>query len=827
MRNWLCIALVVSVPAWSFAQKNGKGNEPGKLSGKVMDSLTSQPIDYASVSLYVDSKGQPVTGVVTDSSGRFSFDHLTPGEYRLVIEFVGYRTKTISNLNFPNTGLHMGTIRLSQTAGTLSGVTVTAQKGLIENKIDKIVYNVEKDVTSQGGVATDALKKIPMVSVDVDGNVELQGNSNILFLVNGKPSTIFGNNLAEALQNIPASQIKSIEVITSPGSKYDAEGTGGIINIILKESKIQGINGNVNLSAGTRLENGSFNLNGRKGNFGANVYFSGNAQLRSTTLNSTDRPSFDSTGKMTSDLGQNGQSEFTRNGYQTGLGLDWAINKMNNLSGGFGYNNFGNQSNGYLNQQQLLYDSAGNIASDVYTVVHSLNHFRGQSFDWNMNYRRKFARDGQQLEVRLQSSNGKNKTYFDQYQTNMMGDTTVAGNYSNNEGADHETSIQADYSHPFSDNLKLETGGKMDARKITSNTQAFALNPSNESYYTDTIQTNSMVYDRYVYAGYASLAFPIGKFLDVKSGVRYEWTRTEANYFKSPQAAIPSYGIWAPSIFLSHKLSESQSISASYSKRIQRPGYRWLNPFVNVSDPKNISQGNPLLKPEISNNFQLAYNINFEKGGSFNTVAFYNQSRQDIQPYVVYYPTYQVGDSLYENVSVTTPENVGTENNYGLNFYGSIPFTNKLNVRTNLAFYYRYIENAIVVGQNITSFNYRVNMNISYQLNENLVMEAFGNFNSPRNEVQGKFPSFTSYNFALRKLVWKKKGSFGFTTTNPFNEYVNQTTAVKGEGFVLNSTRKIPFRSFGISFMYKFGKLEFKKEKEREDRGSGNQDEGN
>jgi outer membrane receptor protein involved in Fe transport len=401
-----------------------------------------------------------------------------------------------------------------------------------------------------------------------------------------------------------------------------------------------------------------------------------------------------------------------------------------------------------------------------------------------------------------------------------------SGSYSNNSGIDRETSFQADYSQPISEKTKWETGAKMDIRKITSNTAVYSLNDSSGQYYYDTTQSNLLVYNRHVYAGYVSLAFPLGKIVDIKSGLRYEYTSTSADFSKSPGAGIPGYGTWAPSLVISHSFDNDQNLRISYTKRIQRPGYRSLNPFVNATDPKNISQGNPLLKPEIGNNFELGYNKSFEKGGSLNVVLFYRRSAQDIQPYIVYYPTYKIGDSTYTDVSVNTPENIGVENNYGLNIYGSIPFTPKLNVRTNLAFFDRYIQNAIAPGDNITSFNYRVNMNVTYQFNNNFVAEAFGNFNSPRNEVQGKFPSFTSYNLAFRKQVWNKKGSIGFTTTNPFNKYVNQTTEVTGQGFMLNSTRKIPYRSFGISFMYKFGKLEFKKDKE-EKTAAPNPDEGN
>ena len=221
-----------------------------------------------------------------------TLDPLAPGSYTLKIDFIGYQGRTIGPFTVDGSApTHLlGDIFLQKKVAELQSVTVTATRGLVENKIDKMVYNAEKDITSQGGVATDILKKVPMVSVDVDGNVELQGNANILFLINGKPSSIFGNNLTDALQSIPASQIKSIEVITSPGAKYDAEGTGGIINIVLKENRLKGINGNISLAAGSRLENGSLNLNAREGNFGMNAFFSGNAQLEATTLNHLGSP---------------------------------------------------------------------------------------------------------------------------------------------------------------------------------------------------------------------------------------------------------------------------------------------------------------------------------------------------------------------------------------------------------------------------------------------------------------------------------------------------------------------------------------------------------
>ncbi|MEP7171818.1 MAG: carboxypeptidase regulatory-like domain-containing protein, partial [Bacteroidota bacterium] len=298
----------------SFAQE--ENNSTGKITGKIIDSLTSKSMEYATIGLFTQSENKIVNGTTSDSMGIFTITNVKEGTYKIIIEFIGYKKSERNNIVITkaNQIIQIGNIKISTNQTSLKEVTITAEKNIIENKIDKTIYNVDKDVTSQSGVAADVLKNVPQVFVDVDGNVELQGSSNIRFLINGKPSILFGSNVADVLQSIPASQIKSIEIITSPGTKYDASGTGGIINIILKKSTAQGINGNVSLSAGTRLENGSLNLNIRKGNFGINAFASGNAQLSSTTINTSDRFSQDTS--ASSHLLQNGKSDFNRNGFQ-------------------------------------------------------------------------------------------------------------------------------------------------------------------------------------------------------------------------------------------------------------------------------------------------------------------------------------------------------------------------------------------------------------------------------------------------------------------------------------------------------------------------------
>jgi ferric enterobactin receptor len=314
------------------------------ISGTVIDSIQKTPIDFATISIYKPGATRPFNGISTNAKGNFTLNNLARGEYRVTVDFLGYQVKSIDHVsisgNAPSLGL--GIILLSHSQHQLQEVTVTAKAPILENKIDKLIYNTANDLTVQGGVALDILKKVPMISVDVDGNVELQGNANIRFLINGKPSSIFGASIADALQSIPASQIKSIEVITSPGAKYDAEGTGGIINIILKDSKVQGINGSINLSAGTRLENGSFNLNIRKGKIGVGVFFSGNEKLNTITINTSDRLAYNTTMDTISHLYQQGTSPFVRSGYQSGINFNWSLTTKDELTATLGFNHFGN-----------------------------------------------------------------------------------------------------------------------------------------------------------------------------------------------------------------------------------------------------------------------------------------------------------------------------------------------------------------------------------------------------------------------------------------------------------------------------------------------------
>ena len=800
------LLLLLSVTGFAQTKTNAK------ISGKVVAAATQKPVEYATITLF-DAKLKPVTGAVTDAKGFFEVQNVATGVYTITIDFIGYKIFKLDSVQVSDAkkNFSLNTIQLVASKETLASVTVTSKAPIIENKIDKIVYNAANDVTSQGGVALDVLKKVPQVTVDIDGNVELQGNSSIRFLINGKPSSIFGSNLADALASIPASQIKSIEAITSPGAKYDAQGTGGIINIILKDSKVQGYNGSINFGAGTRLENGSVNLNVRHNNFGMNAFFSGNGQLSSHTPVSQDRNSFDTAAKRTTHFLQDGYSDFERNGYQSGIGFDWGINKKENLSGSFNYNHFANHGTGISIQQQITLDNLGMPVSDISNSRNSDSRSGTNEIEWSLNYKKKYKKEGQELEIQYNATYGIPHSSYLQSQIYKGQIAPYTGTTSNNPGKDRETNISIDYTHPVTEKFAIETGLKTVMQTIFSEADVLKLNTTTNQYSIDPAQSYRLNYSRKVYAAYVSGSFSIAKFLNVKSGLRLEHTDTKIDF---PNTFIPSYNSWVPSIIFSHNFENGNSLKLAYSHRIERPDYREINPFVNLADPYNISTGNPLLQPELGNNFELGFNKIFEGGGSVYISLVSRFNTDDIKPYTVFYTNYKIGDSVYKNVSVSNRQNIGLENRTGINISGSFPIGKKLTVRTNTFMSNRHVVNQLSANNVTNGFDARFNLNATYQLPKNLVLEGFGNYNTAVNNIQGKQPQFFAYTFAFRKFFMNKKMSFGFTATNPFSQYIQQVTTVTAANYISYNLRQVPYRSFGISFSYKFGKLEFKKAKE-------------
>lgn len=806
----LILLLLLCSTAWSQDVSGGSC----KVSGKVVDSASAQPIEYASITLFLTGRTKPVAGISTDKKGIFTIDSLAPGNYSLVIEFIGYKKQTRNiQLSSRQPGFSIGNILLAGEAQTLAGVTVTGQKKAIENTIDKLVYNTDRDITAQTGVATDVLQKVPQVSVDVDGNVELAGSTNVLFLINGRPSTIFGSNITDVLQSIPASQIKSIEVITNPGARYDAQGTGGIINIILKHSTVQGINGNVSLTAGTLMQNGSLNINARKGKLGFNAFLNGDARLTTTTLISAQRTSTDTATKTNALLQQNGSTDFSRHGLQSGIGFDWSDSARNSLSGALNYAEFGNRARGSINQLEQTQTVAGGVYSNTNSTNTTTSSFREYSFDPSLNYKHTFQNSEQQLELMMDGSFGHNLINSGNDQFLQPKDSLIYGTRNNNPATENEYEAKIDYVQPLKKNMNLGVGGRFSGRDISSTGEALVWQPLSNNYLFNSALSNNLDYHQKVYAAYAEVNFPLAKSFQARLGGRYERTQVNAFYANAHQNIQNGYDTWIPSIFLMKTIDETQTFKLNFTIRINRPEYSELNPFINTSDPKNIITGNPNLKPEIWDRFEAVYSKDLGRIGSFMISLYYRQSNGDIQRFVIYYPSIQVGDTTYTNVAVTTRENIGIEENAGTNLFLELHPNEKFSIRTNTIIFYRHTINHVDPGYNSSTTIYRANINASYQLTTDFAAEFFGTFNSKHHEAQGYYPSFTSYSLALRKQFWKKKGSIALTASNFLSKYIDQRTDIYGPGFVSSNLRRIPYRSIGINFTWKFGKLVTKTEK--------------
>ena len=797
------LSVFISFCFHGLAQQAPATGATYKIKGKIIDSATRQPAAYATVMATLAGSTVVAGGNLTDDNGQFTIDNLAAGEYVIRVEFLGYNpvTKTGVILSDKKTVTNMGSIALSSTSKNLTNVTVTAKRSFMETHLDKLVYNVDKDITSEGGVATDILKKVPMVSVDIDGNVDLLGDPNVRVFINGKPSTMFDNNLAEALKSIPASQIKSIEVITSPGAQYDAQGTGGIINIILKDNKIKGMNGNCSLSGGTRYENGSVNVHVKNGALDVNGSLSGNGQLNTRSITSLNRTA-DSTS-----LTQDGYNQGQRMGYRAQAGFDWAFSKTDDISGSCSYNDWESYNQGMLTQSQIT----DYPISDTTTTKNSNNDYRYKGQDWNINYKKKYATEGQELNLSYQGSIGYTNTNYSQNQYYMQGSDPFSGGKGDNHITDNEDYLTADYTQPFTKDIVMNVGVKGSFSRIRSNADYYGLIPATDYYYFDSAQANAFNYNRSIYAAYASITFPLFKNYNLKFGVRDEYTK---NSVPDDTITIASYNFITPSGVISRTLKNNRTIKIAYTRRIQRPGFSQFNPFVNAADPVNLSQGNPFLQPQKMHSLELSYYKFYDKGSNILVTLFYRYSALDWQGYSTYYSAFSVGDSVYRNATVSRTTNAGTQQTGGLNVSGTWEATDKLEFRSNGSVFDKYIESTLPGGGIVNSVNYRVNLNVTYQFTKTLGAEVYGGYNSGTLEAQGKFPSFANYSIALRKQLLDKKASLAFTTTDPFNKYTSQTTYLSAENFSSSSVRKYPYQFFTLSFSYRFGKMEFKDKKQ-------------
>jgi outer membrane receptor protein involved in Fe transport len=789
------------IPSGGFPQS---ATITGKISGTVTDSTARSAVEFATVMLVDVKTGAQKDGTTTDEKGAFKFNNLKAGKYKLTLSFIGYQTKTtqIVELTPQKPDADLGNLLIVSEGIDLSAVEVTGEAGAIENKIDKLVYNAEKDLTTAGGNAADVLQRVPLLAVDAEGNLSLRGSSNIQILINGKPSGIFSGNPGDALKSIPADQIKNVEVITSPSARYDGEGTAGIVNIITKRKSVDGFTGSVNSSVGTRSNNGSLSLNYARGRFGLNLNGGG--------WFNWPRPSFasfyreDRSSGLPKILSQTSTGSSSFYGPRTTLAAFYDLNAYNSINTSISLRGFGRSGE---NITDAIYKDPNFGIHQIYTRNSYNASIRG-GFDWSTDYRKIFKTPGHELVFAFQVSGDVSDQTNEITQTGN--DPGLALNTKNeNAGINLENTFQIDYVVPFSKKVTFETGAKLILRDINSDFAYKNFRNDLKNFVTDNSRSDIFFYIQNVMAGYVSLNVKLGEKWGIIAGSRYEQTFLNGDYEKSEVYFENTYDNFLPSVTLNRKLSNFSNIKFSYTKRIQRPSLRYINPYVEIEDPRDVTVGNPEVEPENTDQYEINYST-FVKGIVINSGVFYRQTNDVIEQFLTI---------SKEGVSINSFRNIGVNKNYGVNLFSSANLKDKLSLRggVNVSLYQvsGNIDGKLLSNEAIV---WNGNLSSTVTLPKNFKFEVNGFYSSPRASLQGTRASYQRISFALQKDIWKKKGSLGIIAVQPFSRDLRFINELEGTNFYQRSENAFAQRSYGINFNLRFGKLDFKAPKERSKR---------
>lgn len=767
----------------------------GKISGVIIDSTSGKPVEFANVALFDKGSSKPIDGTVSDEKGSFKLKNIRSGKYRVNISFIGYDSFDFDSVsisdNKPNVDL--GRIIIAPSSILLGEATVEAEKQLIEFKIDKLVYNAEKDITSKGGNATDVLRKVPMVQVDLEGNVMLQGTMNVKVLINNKPSSITAGSVADAMKMIPADEIDKVEVITSPGARYDAEGTGGIINIITKKNNLQGWSGMINAGLGTRSSNLFGNAGYRSGRFGTGLNFGGFAYSGNGELSTTRTT-------PTSVLLQDGDNKNTGFGPYLQWTADYDISSKSSLSSSFRLQNFNNGSKGVTDNS---YSLNGGPFYKIYSNDFE-NRTSSLNYDASVDYKRTFKKKEQELVLSAQYTNSDKDVNYDIVELDSLGTEFYKENSLNNS-VNEEVTFQADYVHPVKKWMTIEAGGKSILRNVNSDYDYEIYDFPSDAFIDDPVRSNVFDYNQDILAAYAQANITYKNF-GFRAGARYEHTTVKGDFNQQLESFEKDYDNLLPSLAVSYSKPTKYMLKLSYTQRLQRPGMNYLNPYVNESDPMNISYGNPDLDAELSNALELGWNW-FRKFGSINTTVYHRFTDNAIE-------SVRFIDS--NDVYVTTYGNVGENFSTGASIAVNVMWQMKIFLGSNFNIYY-YKVNGTGAAEGLTNdgVNYNVSLFGSYKFSKAWGIQAFGNFNGPKYSVQGMTTSFFYYNLSGRREFKNGKGGIALGLDNFATWYLNLRNEYEGEGFKYVNNNKIFFLGARISFDYRFGKMEFGNQKKK------------
>jgi outer membrane receptor protein involved in Fe transport len=760
------------------------------VKGIVLDSVSLQSIPYVTVS--VSASAAPdvyLKRVASGAKGDFEVVLNKAGDYVLSFESVGMKKLTQKLSATPEQKIiNLGKINMSTASKSLGEVTVTAAKPLVKVDLDKISYDTKSDPESQSSTVLDMLKKVPMVTVDGDDKIQLKGSSNFKIYINGKPSGMTTNNPSQVLKSMPASSIKSIEVITEPGAKYDAEGVGGIINIVTDHS-LNGLTGTVQARANTLGGfGGGLYLSTKKGKFGltTNINYGNNPQNNATWESTKENLNSQTTKFINQYALSNSKYQF----YYGNLEASYEIDTLNLLSLTVGVYS----GNGRSVDQGSTYsfDANMNTLSAFKQLTTNDNGWGG--WDLSFDYQRTFKKPQQLLTLSYKLSRTPDTTDSYSNLTGLQNYASYNQHIQNNAHGDEHT-FQVDYTEPFKKKHVVEFGAKYILRLNTGdNTYLYQKDSTQDWIPTPNQPKNNLDQTQNILGAYGSYTLKLEKF-SVRAGLRFEYTGSKI--VLTDTTISPSFANLVPSVSMSYKFNDANNLRLSYNQRISRPGIWYLNPFRDNSNPYSISQGNPDLKPEVDNSISLNYSYITPKL-NINTSVFTSFTNNSIE---------RVSNALNDTVIYNTYKNIGLSQNLGLSVYGNWQPNKSVRINMNGNLAYTSMSTNDGSGLNSKGTNLSLSGGGQFTLPSEIKLNFYGGYYSPRVMLQGQSSSYYYYGVSMARDFMRKKINVSLFARNPFEARTTYSNFSETSDYHSNSISTYISRSFGFSVSYKFGQL--------------------
>jgi len=753
--------------------------------GQVVEKASGKGIPYATVILKNDSINE-VKMLASDVSGNFTIKLKTPQNYTLTVSAVGFKKANIP-VTVSEVNTELGKLSLEEGV-EVAEVTVTAQKPLVKMEADKIIFSMDADPEAQTTNSLEMLRKVPLISVDAEENITLNGQSNFKVLVNGKSSSMMSKNFKDVLKSLPANTIKDIEVITNPSSKYDAEGVGGIINIITTKKTINGYNGSISAGIDSRGSfNGSAYLSTKINKLSFSARFYGNQFKQPESKSSNKSEYFNNSDFHYS----NSNGTNTYNGLSKGFSgeASYDIDSLNLISLSFwGYE--GSYTNKQYNENQYL-NTANEITRKYFSNTTNENSYG--SLSGNIDYQKTFKKPEKSFTISYKLDNNPNKSKFN---TDVTGVTSYPSykQRSENKSLGREQTVQVDYYDPLNKMHNIEGGAKFILRQNTSNSEVFR----NDTLKLD--NTNDLDYNQYILGAYLGYLCKWEKF-SIKTGMRLERTWNDGVSKSSDENTEFKNRLFnlVPYITLSYMPKMNQTIKFSYTQRLSRPDIWYLNPYVNDADSMNISYGNPKLEAEISHSFELSYSYFTPKFNLSATpfASLINNSIENI--YII----------KQNGAVVNTYENIGKNQRLGINIYASYRPSQKINIYVNGGGNYTKMETNNDSGISNSGFSYSGSIGGRLALWKDGSINLNGGVYSPSIMLQGKSSSFYYSSIGVSQYFLKRKLMLSLSARDPFWREQKQTYELKDNSFSSTNVYTQLSQTFRFTITYNFGKMDF------------------